>query len=58
MCSKNCIISSLEMLRDNAWNDAMKFRYDPLLGKTHDKYLQNLNTLLDHAKNEVKYENI
>ena len=58
MCSKDCIISSLEMLRDNAWHDAMKFRYDPLLGETHNKYLHNLNALIDHARSEVKHESI
>jgi hypothetical protein len=52
MCTKQCLISSLEMLREDAWKDSLKYRFDPLLGKTHEKYLVNLNVLIDHAKNE------
>lgn len=46
------------MLRDEAWQDTLKYRYDPLLGKTHEKYLENFNLLIEHAKTEVRHENI
>ncbi len=57
MCSKECLISSIDMLRNSAWEQALKYRYDPVIGKIYEKQLENLNILLDHAKG-VRHENI
>lgn len=57
MCSKDCIINSIEMLRDEAWNLSLKYRYDPVLSGVYEKNLQNLNVLIEHAKG-VNHENI
>ncbi len=57
MCSKDCLISSIDMLRNSAWEHALKYRYDPLIGKIYEKQLENLNILLEQAK-EVTHENI
>jgi len=44
---KNIIsIQILQTLRDNAWDNAMKYRYDPVLSRTHEQYLNQLNNLL------------
>jgi hypothetical protein len=58
MCTKSCLINSIEMLRDEAWHQSLKYRYDPVLSKVHDKFLQNLNVLVEHAKSEGQNENI
>ncbi len=57
MCSKDCLISSIDMLRNCAWEHALKYRYDPLIGKIYEKQLENLNILLEQAK-EVTHESI
>ena len=45
------------MLRDEAWHQSIKYRYDPVLSRATDKFLQNLNVLLEHAK-EQHHESI
>lgn len=50
MCTKDCLLSSIEMLRDEAWHKSLKYRNDPVLGKTHEEYLNNFNVLIEHAK--------
>lgn len=57
MCSKDCLINSIDMLRNNAWEQALKYRYDPFVGQIYEKQLENLNILLEQAK-EVTNENI
>ena len=57
MCSKNCLINSIEMLQISAWEHALKYRYDPFIGKIYEKQLENLNILLEQAKG-VKNESI
>lgn len=56
MCCKEFLISSIDMLRENAWQQALKYRYDPIIGKIYQQQLDNLNLLLEHAKG-VKNEN-
>jgi len=50
MCSKDCLVNSIEMLRQDAWEHALKYRYDPFVGKIYEDQLKNLNAILDHAK--------
>lgn len=57
MCSKECLINSIDMLRNNAWQQALKYRYDPVIGKIYESQLDNLNVLLDHAK-EAHHESV
>lgn len=58
MCTKECLINSIDMLRHDAWVNAIKYRFDPVIGKIHEKNLQNLNTLLAHATQEKENESI
>lgn len=58
MCTKDCLINSIDMLRQEAWQKAIKYRFDPVIGKIHEENLQNLNTLLDHATQEKEHESI
>lgn len=39
-------IAGLQELREIAWQKAMKYRFDPVLGRAHDEYLQALNGLI------------
>ncbi len=57
MCTKQCLIDSIDMLRDNAWQHALKYRYDPLIGKIYEDQLKNLNVLLEQAQ-EFTHESI
>lgn len=57
MCSKQCLIESIEMLQYSAWEHALKYRYDPIIGKIYEKQLDNLSILLEHAKGG-KYESV
>lgn len=45
------------MLRNTAWEQAIKYRFDPLVGQIYEKQLKNLNELLEQAK-EMTYEKI
>lgn len=58
MCSKTCLINSIEMLREDAWEHALKYRYDPFVGKIYEDQLKNLNTILEHAKEDDHNEKI
>lgn len=57
MCSKNCLVNSIEMLRENAWQHALKYKFDPVVGKIYEDQLKNLNAILDHAQ-EPQHENV
>jgi len=52
MCTKQSIINSLEMLAEEAFMKTMKYRFDPVIGPMHEKYLTNFNILIDYAKRE------
>ena len=39
-------LAGLQELREIAWQKAMKYRFDPVLGRTHEEYLQALNGLI------------
>lgn len=46
-CPKsNTSIEKLQALRDIAWQNANKYRWDPTIGKLHSEYLNDLNMLL------------
>ncbi len=45
----NCFIE-LQGLRDLALYYAIKYRFDPVLSKTHEEYLNALNELLEIEK--------
>jgi hypothetical protein len=45
------------MLQISAWEHALKYRYDPVIGKIYERQLENLNILLEHAKG-INYESI
>ncbi len=38
------------MLRMIAWEHAIKYAHDPVLSRTHEKYLEEINKIVD--KNE------
>lgn len=42
----NIALEGLQELREIAWQKAMKYRFDPVLSRTHDEYLQALNGLI------------
>ena len=39
-------LAGLQALREIAWQKAIKYRFDPVLGRAHDEYLQALNILI------------
>lgn len=39
-------LAGLQELREIAWQKALKYRFDPVLGQTHEEYLQALNGLI------------
>lgn len=45
-CDYNLAMQSLQELRDKAWQHAIRYRFDPVLGKVHDEYLNTLNIIL------------
>lgn len=49
-CNYTLTLTRLQELRDTAWHYAMKYRFDPVLGKAHEEYLQSLNTLLKECE--------
>lgn len=44
-------LAGLQELREIAWQKAIKYRFDPVLGRAHDEYLQFLNGLLKEFLN-------
>lgn len=43
-------IIALQGLRDFAWKKALKYRFDPVIGKMHDEYLTMLNDMVQALK--------
>lgn len=43
------ILQSLQEIRETAWQNAVKYRFDPVVGATHYDYLKKLNGLLESA---------
>jgi len=46
MCKENCLLSNVEYIRDLAWEACNKYRFDPALGRAHEKYLEMLNEII------------
>lgn len=44
--NNNTALAGLQELREIAWEKAIKYRFDPVLGRAHDEYLQALNGLI------------
>lgn len=42
-------LQGLQELRDIAWQYAMKYRWDPALGRAHEEYLTLLNGILEEC---------
>lgn len=40
-------VNLLQQLRDDTWEMAIKYRFDPAIGKIHADYLDKLNTALE-----------
>jgi hypothetical protein len=47
----NRLMIALQEVRDIAWQKAMRYRFDPVLGQAHEEYLKLLKVLI-----EVNYE--
>jgi len=47
MCTEECLRNSIKTLRNIAWEHAIKYEYDPILGRTHEKYLDILNSIIE-----------
>ncbi len=45
----NIALQGLQALRDIAWQKAIKYRFDPVLSRAHDEYLQALNGLIEEC---------
>lgn len=43
-CSKALL--ALQEIRDIAWHKAVKYRFDPVLGRMHEEYLNSLNEMI------------
>lgn len=39
-------IMALQEIRDMAWHKAVKYRFDPVIGRIHDEYLNMLNEMI------------
>lgn len=46
----NTLLRSLQELRDIAWIQALKYRFDPAIGQAHAEYLDVLNGILKECK--------
>lgn len=42
----NTALAGLQELREIAWHKAIKYRFDPVIGKMHEDYLNALNLLI------------
>lgn len=45
-CDHNIALAGLQELREIAWQKAIKYRFDPVLGRAHEEYLDFLNGLI------------
>ena len=48
--SKTQALTQIENLLDYAWKQAIKYRFDPVIGKIHSEYLE----MVKETKNEIK----
>jgi hypothetical protein len=49
----NNALNALQEIRDNAWELAIKYRFDPVLSRAHEKYLSMLNDKIKELNKEV-----
>lgn len=47
-------LSGLENLINHAWHNALKYRFDPFMGRIHEEYLQMLKELKKEIKEKVE----
>ncbi len=40
------LLVALQDIRDMAWQQAIKYRFDPVVGRAHEEYLKALNAAL------------
>lgn len=53
LCQKHGdILNSVKVLRDVSWHKAIKYKFDPVIGKMHEQYLEVLNAIIDSQKGE------
>ncbi len=50
MCTKDCLVQSINDLRDHVWLQAIKYKYDPAMGPAHEKILHMLNETLENER--------
>lgn len=43
-------IIGLQALRDIAWQCAIKYRWDPVVGKIHEEYLTMIKVILEECE--------
>ena len=43
-------LKALQALRDIAWQQAIKYRWDPAIGRAHEEYLRLLNGMLKECE--------
>ena len=48
--NNNIAINALQVLRDIAWEKAIKYRFDPVVGEAHEEYLTLLNGILKECE--------
>jgi len=46
----NTALNGLQALRDIAWQHAIKYRWDPVLSRAHEEYLNLLNGILKECE--------
>lgn len=46
------LLVCLQAIRDLAWGYAVKYRFDPVLGQTHEEYLDLLNEVIRSVQDE------
>lgn len=54
MRNDNCLLESVSSLRDMAWEASNKYRFDPAVGRAHEKYLQMLNEIIENEIQKIK----
>ena len=45
----NTSLRKLQEIREIAWQQAIKYRWDPVLSRTHNDYLNMLNSMLNEC---------
>lgn len=53
--SSSLEVSSIEDMLEIAWQKAIKYRFDPVVGRIHEEYLEMLKKVKEeHKKNQEK----